>query len=49
MEEFRFWINDELKIVSFHQVEGYELVTFLTWEFYTQRILELGGQGYRFQ
>lgn len=49
MEEFRFWINDELKIVSFHKVEGYKLVTFLTREYYTQRILELGGLGYRFQ
>lgn len=49
MEELRFWINTELKIVSFHEVEGYERVTFLTREFYTQRIFELGGQGYRFQ
>lgn len=48
MEENRFWINEELKIVSFHEVEGYKLVVFLTREFFEQRILELGGRGYRF-
>ena len=45
----RVWINDEEKIVSFHQEDGYREKVVNTQEDFITFLLAHGSSGYRFQ
>lgn len=43
------WISETEKIVSFHPVEGYQLVRFPSQGLFHCEILAMANEGYRFQ
>ena len=43
------WLNDQARIASFHQVEGYILRTFICHDAYMTFLHSLQERGYRFQ
>lgn len=43
------WLNEQDRIASFHQVDGYEKQTFNTHDFFMKFLHSLQERGYRFQ
>ncbi|MGI6028376.1 MAG: hypothetical protein ACOX81_03065 [Candidatus Heteroscillospira sp.] len=43
------WVNEEDKIISFHQVDGYEPVVFEQCSSFTAFILQMIEQHFKFQ
>lgn len=49
-EGLRFvWVNEGLRIASFHAVEGYVVQTFVNHEFFMNYIHSLQERSFRFQ
>ena len=43
------WLNEQDRIASFHQVEGYYIQTFNGYDFFMNFLHALQQRGYRFQ
>lgn len=49
MENYVVWLCEASKIASFHFVDGFSKMNFITHEFFLNYLQELQIQGYRFQ
>jgi hypothetical protein len=47
--DYIVWMNDQERIVSFHQVDGYHIKSFTCHDFFISFIQALQDRGYRFQ
>lgn len=45
----RIWVGEEDRIASFHEVDTYELQTFLDYDAFLQYLRDLQTRGFRFQ
>ena len=48
-KSWKIWIDNEEKIVSFHEVEGYECIEFQNERFFISLIEEYAKRKYQFQ
>ena len=48
-ERYTVWISEQERIASFHAVEGYEMQTFATHDFFMSYIHSLQERYFRFQ
>lgn len=49
MEKYALWLDNENKILSFHEEDGYEKAEFSVYDFFMNYVLSAGSTGYRIQ